>query len=83
MRSTRLQIGQILFLVFMNVDQVDAHKHAIKDEPISSHLESTSLVKKDLLLSKNNLNNFLWDTASYRYPKQAVYMYYLIAYLGS
>ena len=46
-RSRWLDIGQVLFWVFMDRDEVEVHKLARKrTRPISSHLDRTNLVNK-------------------------------------
>ena len=47
-RSRWLDIGQVLFCVFMDQDRVEVHKLTKKNtvRPISSHLDQTSLANK-------------------------------------
>ena len=50
-RSRRLDIGQVLFCVFMDRDEVEVHKLAKKrTRPISSHLDRTNLVNKGFII---------------------------------
>ena len=50
-RSTRLDIGQVLFCVFIERDQVKVNKNAKKKpRPISSHLDRSSLVTKGFII---------------------------------
>ena len=50
MRSRWLDIGQVLFCVFMDRDEVEVHKLAKKrTRPISSHLDRTNLVNKGFI----------------------------------
>ena len=50
-RSRWLDIGQVLFFVFMDRDEVEVHKLAKKrTRPISSHLDPTNLVNKGFII---------------------------------
>ena len=49
-RSRSLDIGQVLFCVFMDQDDVEVHKNAKNTRPISSHLDRTSLVNKGFII---------------------------------
>ena len=47
-----MDIGQVLFCVFMDRDEVEVHKRAKKNEAnaISSHFDRTSLVNKGFII---------------------------------